>query len=75
MLGQDNVETGWGGTPKRLKVRQDTKKEIIKIEGISYHFDLFRGLGCGKCSLALNQPFKILKREDGIVVIEKTKEA
>jgi hypothetical protein len=64
-------EAAWGST--RLKVRQNIEKEVIKIEGINYSFDLFRGLGIGKCSIALNQPFKILKRKDGVIVIERIK--
>jgi len=73
MLAGNDVEMGWGGTPKRLNVRQDVKKEIIKIEGINYHFDLFRGLGTGKSGLVLNKPFQIIKREDGVIAIEKIK--
>ena len=73
MLGQDNVETGWGSDLKRLRVKQDVKKQVVKIEGINYHFDLFRGFGTGRSGLALNRPFKIIKRKDGVIAVEEIK--
>jgi len=73
MIGKDNVETVWASVPKRLKIRQDLERGIVKIEGINYSFDLFRGFGTGKCSLALNEPFKVVKREGGVIVIERIK--
>jgi len=73
MLTAADVEGVWDSKPTRLKVRQNIEKEVVKIEGINYTFDLFRGLGMGKCGLALNEPFQIIKREDGAIAIEKIK--
>lgn len=73
MVGKDSVETGWCSVPKRLRIRQDLKREVVKIEGINYSFDLFRGLGTGRCSLGLNEPFRVIKRKDGVIAIEKIK--
>jgi len=73
MLGKDNVEEAWGDDPKRLNVRQDVKKQVVKIEGINYSFDLFRGFGTGRSGIALNQPFQVIERKDGVIVIEKIK--
>lgn len=71
MLDKDNVETAWGSAPKRLRIMQDLEREMVKIENIKYSFDLFRGFGTGKCSLVLNEPFKVVKREDGVIAIER----
>jgi len=73
MLGKDNVDTGWGDDLKRLNIRQNVKKQVVKIEGINYHFDLFRGFGTGRSGIALNQPFQVIERKDGVIVIEKIK--
>jgi len=73
MLGKDNVEEAWGDDPKRLNVRQNVKKQVVKIEGINYSFDLFRGFGTGRSGIALNQPFQVIERKDGVIVIEKIK--
>jgi len=74
MLGKDNVETGWGSDLKRLRIRQNIKEQVVKIEGINYSFDIFRGFGTGRSGLALNEPFQIIKRQDGIIAIEKIKD-
>ena len=71
MLNTGNVGMGWGSAPTRLNVRQKVKKEVIEIEGINYTFDLFRGLGLGKCGLVLNEPFKIIRRDNGVIAMER----
>ena len=71
MLNAGNVGMVWDATPERLQVRQKVKKEVIEIEGINYTFDLFRGFSSGKSGLVLNEPFKITRRDNGVIAMEK----
>lgn len=70
---KDNVEVVWNPVPQRLKIRQYVNKQMVNIEGIKYSFHLFRGFGTGRCSIALDQPFKVVKRKDGVITIKKIK--
>lgn len=42
-------------------------KGYIEIEGINYSYEFFKKIGK---DLLLNQPFVIVERKDGIVLIE-----
>jgi len=71
MFGKDNVETGWGSDLKRLRIKQNIKKQEVNIEGINYSFDIFRGFGTGRSGLILNEPFKIIRRKNGAIAMER----
>jgi len=73
MFDKDNIEVRWASDSERLKIRQNIKKQVVNIEGINYSFDLFRGFGIGRSGLALNEPFQIIRREDGVIAIKKIK--
>ena len=73
MDAKDQVETIWNPVPQRLRIRQYVSRQVVNIEGIKYSFHLFRGFGTGKCSIALNQPFEVVKRKDGVITIKKIK--
>lgn len=53
-------------------VQIDDERDVITIYGIRYTGAIFRGLGF---DLQLGQSFKILKREDGAITIQVTRES
>ena len=71
MLGKGNVDTAWGSDLKRLNIRQNVKNQVVKIEGINYNFDIFRGFSTGRSGLVLNEPFKIIRRKNGYIAMER----
>jgi len=53
-----------------LKFHYDAEKDIMEIEGIKYHGDLFRAWGQDEL-LPIDVPFVIKKRTDGVLHIEE----
>jgi len=50
---------------------QDFPNEgVIEIEGIRYDHDFFRKLGW---EMRLNKPFVIVKRDNGVISVERVK--
>ena len=53
---------------------EEPPRDVLTIEGIPYSGELFRALA-GKgatVALALNEPFKIVRRDDdGVIVVER----
>ena len=70
----NNVAVNWNPMSEELKIVQDVERETVEIEGLKYSFELFRGLGFGRSSLSLNEPFAVVKREDGVITIQKIKD-
>ena len=48
----------------------DGRGDILTIEGFRYSGELFR-LWAGKGILRLGEPFRIIKREDGVITIQE----
>ena len=69
MIDPDSIaDVHKGKIKKRLEYTVYPDKEIVEIEGIRYHYDFFRHLGK---MLAINVPFKIVKRKGGVLSIRK----
>ena len=54
---------------RKIKIVDNYEMQYVEIEGIRYSYALF--VAFSKLGLDLNQPFKIMKREDGMLTIEK----
>ena len=58
--------------PKILTIKDDPEHQIIEIEGVRYSYALFQLWGTN--GLPVNTLFKIVKKENGLLTIEKIKE-
>jgi len=61
-----------------LRIAYDSASDVLEIEGVKYSGDLFRRLGDGPMGIQPSSPdevFKIVKREDGTIIIRVVRDA
>lgn len=56
---------------KPLDVSYDPRSDLLKVDGYVYAGDLFRTMTL----LPLNQPFEIVRRQDGVITVHDLREA
>ena len=56
-----------------LDYSYNKKKDVLTVEGVQYSGDFFRAMS--KAGIALNEPFKIVRRDDDTITIERIRDA
>ena len=62
------MELGHLSEKQTIKVEDFPERQVLRIEGIEYSYDMLKAFGEG--GLAVGSVFKIVERKDGIIELK-----
>ncbi len=57
--------------PERLRLQYDDNADELTIEGTRFAGEFFRQLGDGPLGVGIGETFRVVKREDGVVTLQR----